>query len=120
MPVDSAVKVGDVSVLASTVDAPSRDALRDMADQLRSKLGTSVVALGASFDGQQAFVVGASRDAIERGINAGDILRQALAAAGGKGGGRPDFAQGGVKAADQLTVALAQVVPLVERAVGGP
>ena len=117
--VDSAVQVSDVKVLAAQVDASSRDALRDMADQLRAKLGTSVVALGASFDGQQAFVVGASRDAIERGANAGEILRQALAAAGGKGGGRPDFAQGGVKEAGQLGVALAQVVPLVERAVGG-
>jgi alanyl-tRNA synthetase len=91
-----------------------------MADQLRAKLGTSVVALGASFEGQQAFVVGASRDAIEHGVNAGDILREALAAAGGRGGGRPDFAQGGVKEAGQLAVALAQVLPLVERAVGGP
>jgi alanyl-tRNA synthetase len=118
--VDAAVQVSDVKVLAVQVDASSRDALRDMADQLRAKLGTSVVALGASFDGQQAFVVGASRDAIERGANAGDILRQALAAAGGKGGGRPDFAQGGVKEAGQLGVALAQVVPLVERALGGP
>jgi len=117
--VDTAVQVHDVKVLAAQVEASSRDALRDMADQLRSKLGTSVVALGASFDGQQAFVVGASRDAIERGANAGDILRQALAAAGGKGGGRPDFAQGGVKEAGQLSVALAQVIPLVERAVGG-
>ena len=117
--VDSAVQVSDVKVLAAQVDASSRDALREMADQLRTKLGTSVVALGASFEGQQAFVVGASRDAIERGANAGDILRQALAAAGGKGGGRPDFAQGGVKEAGQLGVALAQVVPLVERAVGG-
>jgi alanyl-tRNA synthetase len=118
--VDAAVQVGDVKVLAVPVEVSSRDALRDMADQLRTKLGTSVVALAASFDGQQAFVVGASRDAIDRGLNAGDILRQALAAAGGKGGGRPDFAQGGVKEASQLGVALAQVVPLVERAVGGP
>ena len=94
---DSAVQVSDVKVLAAQVDASSRDALREMADQLRAKLGTSVVALGASFEGQQAFVVGASRDAIERGANAGDILRQALAAAGGKGGGRPDFAQGASK-----------------------
>ena len=117
--VDSAVQVSDVKVLAAQVDASSRDALRDLADQLRAKLGTSVVALGASFDGQQAFVVGASRDAIERGANAGEILKQALAAAGGKGGGRPDFAQGGVKEAGQLGIALAQVVPLVERAVGG-
>jgi alanyl-tRNA synthetase len=118
--VDAAVQVGDVKVLAVQVDVSSRDALRDMTDQLRSKLGTSVVALAASFDGQQAFVVGASRDAIDRGLNAGEILRQALAAAGGKGGGRPDFAQGGVKEVSQLGVALAQVVPLVERAVGGP
>jgi alanyl-tRNA synthetase len=107
-------------VLAAQVDASSRDALREMTDQLRAKLGTSVVALGARVGEQQAFVVGASRDAIERGVNAGDILRQALAAAGGKGGGRPDFAQGGVKEVGQLGVALAQVVPLVERAVGGP
>jgi alanyl-tRNA synthetase len=118
--VDSAVKIGEVQVLAAQVDASSRDALREMTDQLRAKLGTSVVALGASVGEQQAFVVGASRDAIERGVNAGDILRQALAAAGGKGGGRPDFAQGGVKEVGQLGVALAQVVPLVERAVGGP
>jgi alanyl-tRNA synthetase len=117
--VDTAVSVGDVKVLAAPVEVSSRDTLREMADQLRSQLGTSVVALAASFDGQQAFVVGASRDAIERGVNAGDILRQALAAAGGKGGGRPDFAQGGVKDAAQLGVALAQIVPLVERAVGG-
>jgi alanyl-tRNA synthetase len=118
--VDTAVQVGDLKVLSAQVEVSSRDALRVMADQLRAKLGTSVVALGASFDGQQAFVVGASKDAIERGANAGEILRQALAAAGGKGGGRPDFAQGGVKEAGQLGVALAQVVPLVERAVGGP
>jgi alanyl-tRNA synthetase len=118
--VDSAVQVGPIKVLAAQVEASSRDGLRDMADQLRNQLGTSVVALGANFDGQLAFVVGASRDAIERGANAGDILKQALAAAGGKGGGRPDFAQGGVKEVSQLGVALAQVVPLVERAVGGP
>jgi alanyl-tRNA synthetase len=116
---DAAVSVGDVKVLAAQVEASSRDTLREMTDQLRSQLGTSVVALAAGFDGQHAFVVGASRDAIERGINAGDILRQALAAAGGKGGGRPDFAQGGVKDAAQLGVALAQILPLVERAVGG-
>jgi len=117
--VDAAVQVGELKVLSAQVEASSRDALRDMADQLRAKLGPSVVALGASFDGQQAFVVGVSRDAIEHGANAGDILRQALTAAGGKGGGRPDFAQGGVKEAGQLGVALAQVLPLVERAVGG-
>ena len=116
--VDAAQSVGDVKILAAQVEASSRDALRDMADQLRAKLGTSVVALAATMDGQHAFVVGVSRDAVERGLNAGDVLRQALAAAGGKGGGRPDFAQGGVKEASQLGTALAQVVPLVERAVG--
>ncbi|MCC6177132.1 MAG: alanine--tRNA ligase [Chloroflexi bacterium] len=114
----SATAVGEVSVLAVQVEASSRDALRDTADQLRAKLGTSVVALAANIGEQHAFVVGVSRDAIQLGINAGDILREALAAAGGKGGGRPDFAQGGVKDPAQLGLALAQVVPLVERAVG--
>ena len=117
--VDSAVKVGDVNVLAAQVDVTSRDALRDMADQLRQKLGTSVVALAASFEGQQAFVVGASRDAIERGANAG---RHSAPGAGRRRGARGEdagFRPGGVKEAGQLAVALAQVVPLVERAVGG-
>ncbi len=114
--VDAAVDVDGVRVLSAQVEAPNRDALRDMADQLRAKLGTSVVALGAELDGQSAFVVGASRDASARGLNAGDLLREALAAAGGKGGGRPDFAQGGVKNPAQLGTAVAQVVPLVRRA----
>ena len=114
--VDAATRVGEVNVLAAQVEASSRDALRDMADQLRAKLGTSVVALAASLDGQHAFVVGVSRDALDKGLNAGDILRGALSAAGGKGGGRPEFAQGGVKDVQQLGVALAEVVPLVERA----
>ena len=116
--VDAAVDVDGVKVLAVQVEAPSRDALRDMTDQLRNKLGRSVVALAAQLDGQNALVVGASREATEQGLNAGEILRAALAAAGGKGGGRPDFAQGGVKESAQLGVALAQVEPLVRRSVG--
>jgi alanyl-tRNA synthetase len=118
--VNAAVDVDGVKVLAARVDVATRDALRDMADQLRAKLGRSVVALAAEVSGQNALVVGASRDATEAGLNAGQILRDALAAAGGKGGGRPDFAQGGVKEPSQLGVALAQVVPLVRRALELP
>ena len=113
--VESAFDVAGVKVLAAQVEASSRDALREMADQLRAKLGTSVVALAASLNGQNAFVVGATRDATDRGLNAGDILREALLAAGGKGGGRADFAQGGVAEPAQLGVALAEVPPAVRR-----
>ena len=112
---DSAVEVGGVKVLAAEVEASSRDALREMADRLRGELGRSIVALAARLDGQNAFVVGASREANELGLNAGDILREALQPAGGKGGGRPDFAQGGVKDAAGLGVALAEVEPAVRR-----
>jgi alanyl-tRNA synthetase len=77
------------------------------------------VALAAELDGQNAFVVGASRDATEAGLNAGDILRTALQAAGGKGGGRSDFAQGGVKEPSQLGLALAEIVPAVRRTLEG-
>jgi alanyl-tRNA synthetase len=117
--VDAAVDVAGVKVLAAQVEAASRDALRDMTDQLRGKLGRSVVALAAELDGQNAFVVGASRDATEAGLNAGDILRTALQAAGGKGGGRSDFAQGGVKEPSQLGLALAEIVPAVRRTLEG-
>jgi alanyl-tRNA synthetase len=117
--VEAAVDVDGVKVLAAQVEVASRDALREMADQLRSKLGRSVVALAAQLNGQNAFVVGASRDATEAGLNAGDILRRALEAAGGKGGGRPDFAQGGVKEPAQLGVALAEIVPAVRQAIDG-
>ncbi len=117
--IDAAVDVSGVKVLAAQVEATSRDALREMADQLRAKLGRSVVALAAQLNGQNAFVVGASRDATEAGVNAGEILRRALEAAGGKGGGRPDFAQGGVKEPGQLGIALAEVVPAVRAGLEG-
>ena len=116
--VDTAVEVDGFRLLAAQVEASSRDALREMTDELRAKLGRSVVALAAVLDGQNAFVVGTSREAVELGLNAGDILREALQAAGGKGGGRPDFAQGGVKDAAQLGAALAEVMPAVRRRVG--
>jgi alanyl-tRNA synthetase len=117
--IDAAVDVAGVKVLAAQVEAAGRDALRDMTDRLRAKLGRSVVALAAELDGQNAFVVGASRDATEAGLNAGDILRTALQATGGKGGGRPDFAQGGVKESSQLGLALAEIVPAVRRTLEG-
>ncbi len=112
--IDAAVDVAGVKVLAAQVEAASRDALREMVDELRGRLGRSVVALAAELDGQNAFVVG-TNDGAGGELNAGEILREALAAAGGKGGGRADFAQGGVKEPAQLGVALAQVVPLVQR-----
>jgi alanyl-tRNA synthetase len=113
--VDTAVDVDGVRVLAARVEAADRDSLRDMADQLRNKLGSSVVALAADLGGQFAFVVGVSKEAGGRGINASDVLRASLAPVGGKGGGRPDLAQGGVNAVDQLEPALGGVLGAVRR-----
>ena len=90
--IDAAVPVGpggDVKVLAVQVEVSSRDGLRDMADQLRAKLGTSVVALGASFEGQQAFVVGASGTVAWAGKPYRPAYDLALAAAAEARGGRP-------------------------------
>ncbi|MFN8523094.1 MAG: alanine--tRNA ligase [Chloroflexota bacterium] len=114
---DAAVDVSGVKVLAVEVEAANRDGLRDLADQLRAKLGCSLVALAARLEGQTAVVVGVSKDAATRGLSANDVLRAALEVGGGRGGGRPDFAQGGVPDASKLGDVLAAVIPAVRRAV---
>ena len=72
-------------------------ALRNMTDTLKSKLGSSVVALASAFDGKVSLVVSATKDAVSKGVHCGKIIGEAAKAAGGGGGGRPDMAQAGGK-----------------------
>jgi alanyl-tRNA synthetase len=90
------------------VEASSSDALREVADRVRAKLQPAVVVLGADIDGRAALLVAATPDIVERGVKAGDIMRELAAFAGGKGGGRPDLAQGAAKDVSMLTDAIAE------------
>jgi alanyl-tRNA synthetase len=68
--------------------------MRDLVDQLRGKLGSGVVVLGAAVDGKVSLIVGVTKDLTSR-VQAGKVVGLIAAKVGGKGGGRPDLAEAG-------------------------
>ncbi len=108
-----AVSVGGVTVLAAQVSAPSMDALRGIADELKLKLPEAVIALGAAAEGKVNLVVSVSQDLVKKGFHAGKLIKEAAAVCGGGGGGRPDMAQAGGKDPSKLEEALKLVEELV-------
>jgi alanyl-tRNA synthetase len=106
-------EVGGVKVLATRADVGDPKALRDVADQLRTKIGSGVVVLGGvSDDGKVSLVAAVTADLTNK-IHAGKIIGEVSSSVGGKGGGRPDMAQGGGTDAGKLDAALERVYTLV-------
>jgi len=83
-----------VRVLAARAEGAQGKELRSMVDDLRAKLGSAVVLLAAESDGRVSLALGVTKDLTDR-FRAGDLIREIAGMLGGKGGGRPDFAQGG-------------------------
>ncbi|WJN61298.1 alanine--tRNA ligase [Pseudomonas sp. SO81] len=110
----SAVDVKGIKVLASRLDGLDGKALLAMVDQLKNKLGSAVILLGGVQDDKVVLVAGVTQDLTAK-LKAGDLMRQAAAAVGGKGGGRPDMAQGGGVDAGKLDEALALAATFVEQ-----
>jgi alanyl-tRNA synthetase len=104
--------VGGIKVLAAQLDGADVRSLRDAVDQLKSKLGSSVIVLASVEQGKVVLVVGVSGDLLAR-IKAGDIAGHVAAKVGGRGGGRADFAQAGGTQPENLGTALAEVEALV-------
>ena len=111
---DQVRDIGGIRVLAAQVSAPDMDALRNMGDMLRDKLGSGVVVLGAVIEGKVNFVSMATRDLLGKGIHAGNIIREAAKVAGGGGGGRPDMAQAGGKDPGKTAEALEKVYDVIQ------
>ena len=111
----SAVDVKGTKVLAARLDGLDGKALLALVDQLKNKLGSAVILLGGVFDEKVVLVAGVTQDLTAK-VKAGDLMRQAAAVVGGKGGGRPDMAQGGGVDAGKLDEALALAATLVEQA----
>jgi alanyl-tRNA synthetase len=103
-----AKEVGGVKVLAAQIEGADARSLRDAVDQLKGKLGSSVIVLASVQDGKVVLVVGVSADLLAR-IKAGDIAGVVAAKVGGRGGGRADFAQAGGTQPENLPAALAEV-----------
>lgn len=108
-----AVAIQDIKVLALNLEGADSKSLRDSVDQFKNKLGQAVVLLAAVEDGKVALVAGVTQNITDR-IKAGDLMRYVAEQLGGKGGGRPDMAQGGGTNLAALDSALASVAPWVE------
>jgi len=89
-----AVEVEGVKVLAAQIEGATASSLRETLDQCKNKLGTGVILLAAVEDGKIALVAGVTPDTTDR-VKAGDVIKHFAGELGGKGGGRPDMAQGG-------------------------
>ena len=101
-----ATDVGGIRVVAARVDGLDAKALRDGVDTLKQKLTDCVVLLAAGADGKVALVGGVGGAALGR-IKAGEVVAHVATAIGGKGGGRPDMAQGGGNDGPELAAVLA-------------
>jgi alanyl-tRNA synthetase len=104
--------VGGIKVLAAQIEGADSRALRDAVDQLKHKLGSSVVVLGSVQDGKVVLVAGVSPDLVSR-VKAGEIAGAVAEKVGGRGGGRADFAQAGGTQPENLSAALASVESLI-------
>ncbi|KPY03430.1 Alanine--tRNA ligase [Pseudomonas coronafaciens pv. oryzae] len=112
----AAQDVKGVKVLATRLDGQDGKALLALVDQLKNKLGRAVILLGSVYEDKVVLVAGVTKDLTGQ-LKAGDLMKQAAAAVGGKGGGRPDMAQGGGVDASALDAALALTVPFVEQGI---
>ncbi|MDG1462332.1 MAG: alanine--tRNA ligase, partial [Gammaproteobacteria bacterium] len=113
---DEAIEIAGIKILAQRLaDDLDADTLRQSVDRLKDKLGTAaVVVAAATSDGKVRLAAGVSKDATDR-IRAGDLVNQVAHQVGGKGGGRPDFAQAGGTDASTLDAALESVFGWAEQ-----
>ncbi len=102
------VEIGGIKLLVSRMDGADAKTLRDAVDKFKDKLQNAIVVLGSVEDGKVRLAAGVTKNNTDR-IRAGDIIKPVAEQVGGKGGGRPDFAQAGGSDASSLDAALASV-----------
>ncbi len=111
---ESARLIKGVTVLAATVAGVDREALRQLVDTLRQKMGSGVVILGTAEDGKVALITGVTKDLTSR-VHAGKLVQELARQVGGSGGGRPDLAEAGGKDTSALESTISGAYTLLER-----
>ncbi|SFN50063.1 alanyl-tRNA synthetase [Pseudobutyrivibrio sp. UC1225] len=111
---DSVVEVKGVKLLATSVSGVDMNGLRDLGDDLKTKLGEGVVVLASDCDGKVNLVVMATDDAQAKGAHAGNLVKAIAPKVGGGGGGRPNMAQAGGKNPAGIADALAEAKTALE------
>jgi alanyl-tRNA synthetase len=114
----SALRIGNVAVVAAQVTDADLQTLREMSDRLRSMLGSAVVVLATAVDGKPQMIAAVTDDLVKRGLHAGELVKAVSRMVGGGGGGKPSLAQAGGRDLSRLPEALSQVPEIVRKQLG--
>lgn len=112
------LEIKGVTLICGRVDGLSANDLRTLSDDIKAKTAGAVVVLGANTEGRITFLASAAKEAVQKGVHAGMIIKEITAIAGGSGGGKPDMAQGGGKDAAKLDEALKKAADIVTAQIG--
>lgn len=111
---DQVVEVGAFKVLPVKMEGVDMNALRNLGDELKTKIGSGVVVLASSKDGKVNLIAMATDDAMKAGAHAGNLIKEIATLVGGGGGGRPNMAQAGGKNPEGIDSALEKAVEVVK------
>ena len=115
---ERSAEIAGIRVLAERAEAADQHALLDLADRLKARLGDAAVVLGGAHDGRVALVASFTESAVERGLSAADVVREAAGVVGGGGGGRANVAQAGGRDESRLEEALETARRAIESRLG--
>ncbi len=111
---DLVTEIKGVKLLAAKIENVDMNGLRELGDQLKEKLGEGVIVLASAADGKVSLMAMATKEAMDRGAHAGNLIKAAAALVGGGGGGRPNMAQAGGKKPEGIEDALAKAAEVLE------
>lgn len=112
------VEIDGVTLITNKYESIDNDTLREAADNLRDKVENGVVVVSSVNEGKLSFVATASKGAIDKGVHAGNLVREVAKVTGGKGGGRPNMAQAGGVDISKIDEALEAAKSIVESQIG--
>ena len=116
---DNAEEIGGVKIASAYFTGTTGDTLRGMCDTIRDKaVKPAVAVLVGKAEDKITMAVTVTKQAQEKGLKAGALVKEIAAIAGGKGGGKPDFAMAGLKDETKIDEALAAVGAIVKKALG--
>lgn len=107
-------EVNGIKVVANKVQAADMNTLRNMADDLKQKLGSGIIVLASAQNDKVNIIAAVTKDLIEKGYHAGKLVKEVAVRCGGGGGGRPDMAQAGGKDPSKIEEAIASVADWVK------
>lgn len=113
----NAKEINGIKVITGKLSNANIDALRALGDSVKEKESTAFIALASDFGGKVTFITMATKDAVSKGVHAGNAIRKIAQIAGGGGGGKPDSAQAGAKDASKIDEALNASYAIIEEMV---